>query len=361
MITVFTARKMGAQDICDALSKRRAAAKVPAPKVWAIRRAMAGATHKRGKVETRGGKLKLTDVQAQRLFDKRSELVVSADGARYVPVDEIVTRARVPHVHRTTAARYLRSFGVAWRRMREKPPRTGAHEADRKEVCRIWRRKPATFWTDHVDLIIDAKKFPLPGSAAAAKRLRQQMVRGAMRTRQEGLSPGFTRPSLTKHKYNVGGHAHILAGICGDKVVLWEDIGGRWCGQRAADMYEGPIKAVLQKWRPGKRSWLIMEDNDPSGFNSNRGKIAKAASGMRTIDQPPYSPDLNPLDFSLWSLIEKKALAGRRRAESREGYKARLRRVALGLPRPLVRKIVEGIKSRAHAIFEADGKNISND
>ena len=104
-----------------------------------------------------------------------------------------------------------------------------------------------------------------------------------------------------------------------------------------------------------------MEDNDPSGFKSNRGKAAKAASGMRTIDQPPYSPDLNPLDFSLWSRIEEKALAGRRPAESRESYKARLRRVALGLPRPLVQKIVESIKSRAQAIFEADDKNIAKD
>ena len=80
---------------------------------------------------------------------------------------------------------------------------------------------------------------------------------------------------------------------------------------------------------------------------------------MRTIDQPPYSPDLSLMDLSLWSRNEKKALAGRRRVESRDAYKARLRRVALGLPRPLVRKIVEGIKSSAHAIFEADGKNIS--
>ena len=86
-----------------------------------------------------------------RLFDKRAELVVKADGARYVPVKEIAARARVPLVHRTTAARYLRKFGVVWRRMREKPPRTGAHEEDRKEVCRIWRRKPATYWTNHVD------------------------------------------------------------------------------------------------------------------------------------------------------------------------------------------------------------------
>ena len=126
-------------------------------------------------------------------------------------------------------------------------------------------------------------------------------------------------------------------------------------------MYEGPIKEALQRWRPGKRSWLIMEDNDPSGFKSNQGKRAKASSGMKTIDQPPYSPDLNPLDFSLWSHIEGKALAGRGRTESRESYKARLRRVALGLPRPLVQKIVQSIKSRAHAIFQAGGKNIAKD
>ena len=242
MITMCAAKKMSAEDIREAISKRRAAQKIAPPKVWAIRRAMAGATHKRGRSETRGGKHKLNEVQAQRLFDKRAELVIKADGARYVPLKEIAARARVPRVHPTTVARYLRKKGVTWRRMREKPPRTGAHEADRKDVCRIWRRKPATFWTQHVDLIIDAKKFPIPGSAAAAKRMGQQKVRGTMRTRQEGLSPGFTKPSLSKHKYNVGGHLHVLAGICGDKVVLWEDIGGKWCGERAAAMYEGPSR-----------------------------------------------------------------------------------------------------------------------
>ena len=199
MITVCTAKGMSAEDICNAISKRRASAKTAAPKVWAIRRAMAGATHKRGSSETRGGKRKLTEVQAgARLFDKRAELMVKTDGARHVPVKEIAARARVPLVHRTTAARYLRKFDVAWRRMCEKTPRTGAHEEDRKEVCRIGRRKPATFWTNHVDLIIDAKKFPHPGSAAAAKHMCQQKVRDAMRTRQEGLSSGFTKPSLTK-------------------------------------------------------------------------------------------------------------------------------------------------------------------
>ena len=228
-------------------------------------------------------------------------------------------------------------------------------------MCRKWRQRPSAFWTDVVDLIIDAKKFSIPGSAAAAKRLRQQKVRGVMRTRKEGVQPGFTKPNLTKHKFNPGGAAHILGGICGDKVVLWEEISGKWCGDKAAEMYNGPIKKVLQRNRPGKRSWLIMEDNDPAGFKSSKGKMAKGANHMRTATQPPYSPDLNPLDFSIWAAIDKKALAGHKAGEGMAAYKARLRRTALNMPRAEVRKAVEGIKTRAHAIFAADGGNIRRD
>jgi hypothetical protein len=27
------------------------------------------------------------------------------------------------------------------------------------------------------------------------------------------------------------------------------------------------------------------------------------------VDSPPYSPDLNPLDFSVWSVLQEKVLA----------------------------------------------------
>ena len=182
-----------------------------------------------------------------------------------------------------------------------------------------------------------------------------------MRTRKEGLLPGFTRPNITKHKFNPGGAVHILGGICGDKVVLWEGIAGRWCGDKAAEMYSGPIKKALQRNRPGKRSWLIMEDNDPAGFKSSKGKMAKGANHMRTVHQPPYSPDLNPLDFSIWAAIDKKALAGHKAGESMAAYKARLRRTALNMPRAEVRKAVEGIKQRAHAIVAADGGHVRRD
>ena len=361
LVTTLISKKYSSRDILAKITEQRRREKVEPPKIWAVRRAMAGVTHRRGRQEKRGRQKKLSPAQSDRMFKKRSELIAQADGERYVTVEEITRRARVPSVHVSTAGRYLAQHDVKWRRMREKPPRTGAHEECRKEVCRKWRQKPSTFWTEAVDLIIDAKKFSVPGSLAAAKRLRQQKVRGVMRTREEGLRRGFTKPNIVKHKFNPGGSVHILGGICGDKVVLWEEIVGKWCGDKAAEMYSGPIKKVLQRRRPGKRSWLIMEDNDPAGFKSSKGKQAKGANRMTTVNQPPYSPDLNPLDFSIWAAIDKKALSGHKARESIADYKARLRRTALNMPRAEVRMAVEGIKKRAHAIFEAGGGNIRRD
>ena len=45
--------------------------KIVAPKVWAVRRAQAGATHERGVVEARGRKKKWNAVQTNRVFVKQ--------------------------------------------------------------------------------------------------------------------------------------------------------------------------------------------------------------------------------------------------------------------------------------------------
>ena len=186
---------------------------VEPPKVWAVRRAMRGRTHKRSRVETRGRKKAMTRPQVQRLDRVRQQLIRQADGAHEVTYPMLVGVAKL-NVSRWTAARELRELGVKWRRMREKPIRTPAQEANRADVCQEWRKRPAAFWTHGVDLIIDNKKFPLPTSAATKKRLMQQKVRGVHRTASEGLAPGFTRPNARKHKFDASGYATILAGIC---------------------------------------------------------------------------------------------------------------------------------------------------
>ena len=98
---------------------------------------------------------------------------------------------------------------------------------------------------------------------------------------------------------NAGGTVDIMAGISGDRVVLWEEVGGRWNGEKASDMYRGPIAKFLKKQFGERRQYLLVEDNDPTGYKSRKGMEAKKAVNIKAMAWPRYSPDLMPLDFSL--------------------------------------------------------------
>jgi len=81
-----------------------------------------------------------------------------------------------------------------------------------------------------------------------------------------------------------------------------------------------------------------------------------------TMDLPRYTPELMPLDFSLWAAIQVKmdeyGFTGR---ESPESFKERLRSTALSLPRDVVLKALLDMKRRILAIRDADGKRIASD
>ena len=80
------------------------------------------------------------------------------------------------------------------------------------------------------------------------------------------------------------------------------------------------------------------------------------------MEFPRYSPDLNPLDFSLWDAVEARVLKNAPpKPETAQAYKKRLRRIALRLPRDLVRKAVSNIPTRMRAVIAAKGHNIPKD
>jgi hypothetical protein len=107
---------------------------------------------------------------------------------------------------------------------------------------------------------------------------------------------------------------------------------------------------------------LICEDNDRTGYNSKPGLAAKKDIGARTVPMPKYSPDLNPLDFYVWSEVGRRmAKAKVKQPESQKAYKARLRRTALNLPQDAVGRAVLCMKKRMAAVFEAKGGDIARD
>ena len=345
------------------MANKRQRQRVRPPNLTVIRKFLKGKTHRRGVVETRGAKRKWTRANVLKANRARIAKIQKHKGAKYVSWDVIAHAARARKVHRTTVARAFIREGILarFRPSRAKPQRTEEHERERKDICGRMRRWPTSYFTDHIDLIIDNKTFSLPTTPAAREHQQKQQVHGQIRTPSEGIKKGFTKPNPKRHRKFLGGTAHVCAGIAKGRFVLWEYY-TKWSGSTAASMYHGPILSVLKKVHGVKRSYLLAEDNDPTGYKSGLGKAAKIAVGIRAIQWPRYSPDLMPLDFTLWASIEaamaKCAPEGR---ESANAYKTRLRRVALNLPRAVVIKAVTAMKKRARKIYEADGGDIDCD
>ena len=105
-----------------------------------------------------------------------------------------------------------------------------------------------------------------------------------------------------------------------------------------------------------------MEDNDPVGYKSRKAEKAKKECKITPVSLLRYSPDLNPLDYFLWSEVERRMAKHKTKPKkSMAAFKQRLRRTALAIPSPVIRKAVAGMKKRAKAIYDANSHDIAMD
>ena len=342
---------------------RRRARKL-GPSLTSVRRVLKGKTWKRSATETRGRRRLLTATNLRSADRARKELIAKAKGEAEVHWDDVVRASRIPHVHRTTLAKNMAAagYGVGWRVPRLKPSRSEIGEVERKDICGKLRRRSVRYWLEEVDALIDCKDGALPLTVRGKSFLKKVKVRGHLRTKREGLKKHFTKPDKKKHRVNTGGHAKLCAAIIGGRVRVWQYLPRRWSGAAAADFYTRILAPALKKYRGEKRRYVILEDNDPTGFKSRKGIAAKRAAGIETVKFPKYSPDLNPLDYSLWEEVEARLAAQRAPArESAKAFKARLRAAALSIPMPVVQNMIKSIKSRAQSIYDNDGGHIPRD
>jgi hypothetical protein len=68
---------------------------------------------------------------------------------------------------------------------------------------------------------------------------------------------------------------------------------------------------------------------------------------------PPSSPDLNPLDFSVWGILESRACA--KAHTSLESLKISLVREWSKIPQELFRVAVDSVPKRLRAVIAAEG------
>ena len=219
-----------------------------------------------------------------------------------------------------------------------------------------WSSYSQDFWTGSVHAYIDNKKFVVPRTALEKKLVRSQKVHQHLRTPAEGSSPGFVLPKRNKVLLGVPS-IEITAAVGQHGVIMWHETPGTWNGRAAATMYAELGKA-LRKTYGQRRKFIVVEDGDTKGFQSNAGKAAKRRERITSMMLPPRSPGWMPLDFSLWDEIESRALAKRvREFEAVEAYKKRLAITARRLPARVVENCLARMKANIDETVASRGRH----
>jgi hypothetical protein len=307
-----------------------------------------------------GRPVALTDAQVDFLEHRLDELIVKADGKYRVTAKMLRANTRTKASARAMLDA-LRKRNIYFRKLREKPVLTDEDIADRLAFAKKYKDKSKAWWQKNVHAFIDGKFFQVYLNGKERDRAARHATFGAFRSPGKGLSHGYVKPSKSL-KHNTGAaSALVQAGIVNGKVGMWYQVpGGRWSGDAAVKMYSGPLVKALKKAYPTKRSYNLLEDNDPTGYKSKKGVASKEEMHIKLFAIPKRSPDLSICDYALWKEVNKrmrnseKAWASNKR-ESRVDYLARLRRTATRLPRPFVLKSIGDMKRRCLRLYKAKG------
>lgn len=208
--------------------------------------------------------------EIKRIISTLKAMVKAAKARREVTMAMLLKRTKTK-VGARCVHRALVKHGVKFRRLRSKPILTSQDKKERYKFAKKYKNKPASFWLNRVHLHIDCKNFPVYADASARDYAAMRSVRGVYRTLGQGLDEAYVvAPKHMKYNTNVKS-CRILGGVAKAGVILWHDYGPKWNGRVAADTYNGPMVTSLRQAWPRTRSFTVLEDNDPTGFKSNRG------------------------------------------------------------------------------------------
>jgi len=315
---------------------------------------------KQAKKQKQGRPPALSDANKNLLVRRVDELIRKAKGKYRITAKALKKSCKLK-VSDKAVLNALHAKDVYFRHLREKPILTQDDVKARFEFAKKYKDKTAAWWNRQVHAYIDGKHFKVYLNGKERDRAAQHATWGAFRTPGKGLDGAYVKPS-SKLAHNTGAASClIMAGVGNGRVLMWHTVAkSRWSGQAAADMYAKPLSKALAKQWPAKRSWTVLEDNDPTGFKSKKGVEAKEAAGIEVFEIPRRSPDLNVCDYALWKEINKRMRRqelkwpkGKR--ESRQAYVARLRRTALRLPRSFITKSIGNMVTRCKRLYEAKG------
>ena len=349
--------------------KKAGVARAP-PGANAVYRYLRGETHVTTSKETRGAKPVLGKGAMKVYNEVRKDLQKTANNEYVVTWASIAEagqralrrRGMLKRTEEGWCEDYLRKkmrdvLGVGKRPAPQRIGRDPADERRRLSKAAKWEDEPASFWTDDV-AYLDNKSFVEALTPTQRTRMLQVRTGHHLRTAAECKNTTYVVPKGGRMLPGIPS-VEISAVVHRDRIVMWRVTKQKWCGAEAANMYADLGKVLKRVFGHNRRKFRLVEDGDPKGYQSKKGKDAKDTARIESWQLPPRSPDLMPLDYSLWARIESRMFAtapsGR---ETHEAFLSRLRATAFGLSRAEVAGAVRQMKGRISAVVKSKGKYI---
>lgn len=309
-----------------------------------------------------GRKAAMTEEDKDRLVLHVDKLVKRA-AVRYTVTCDMIhaTFQMRPAVCDRVLREAMHERGIWFRKLREKPLLTDDDVQERYQWSKKYRKMLPAFFQSHIQLHIDNHAFKVPTNGDARNMMAAKRVHGTYREAGASLQKEHVKPNK-KLRVNTGTKNVLVAGGVGNgKVLLWHVVEKTWCGDEAETLYSGPLAKALAKEYPTKRKHRVLEDNDPTGYQSGKAKRAKAAlAKLELFCIPKRSPDLNVMDYYVWDAIERRLRQAEfhmscEKREGREEFIRRLRKTAKALPRDEVNRAIGDLARRAELLYRAKG------
>ena len=125
-------------------------------------------------------------------------------------------------------------------------------------------------------------------------------------------------------------------------------------------MHSGTVKRAVARAWPRKRHHTILEDHDPTGWESKDALTANREAKLRVFRIPQRSPDLNVMDYPIWKAVSTRMRRQERqfpanKVETKAQFLARLHKTAKALPKQLVQKSIADMRRRCQRLNAARG------
>ena len=169
------------------------------------------------------------------------------------------------------------------------------------------------------------------------------------KTAGEGLSDRLVNGTV-----KFGGGSCMIWGC-----MLWQGPGhihhieGTMDGDLYVHILDDKLYQSLKKYRKKKWQVLFQQDNDPK-HTSKKAKMWLENSGLKVMEWPPQSPDLNPIE-QLWTYVKN-------RLEEYENYPSSItelrERVDIEwgkIPASVCQNLIESMPRRVQAVLQAKG------